>query len=287
MDKTIRPILFVLIILVALSSFTALWFFMEKEMLYTNYTSLDKLFEANVVSTDKLSREFVSLAKKNKGLKSEIGIVEEKLDVLEAKNRELGSQYEALSDEKDGLGRELVKIKKGKSFLEKKLKDLTSKGVLSKFKDMKRENRFLKSKISKLEKGFGKLKNAFTKKLKDEEVRAEAYHSPDEVELPPIVLERNQHRLASLTPLSPLDHMNKTSDLKGRVITVNRDHNFVVIDLGRDDGIQVGNSFSVYKGNTIVAYVEVIQARNKIAAADIKDIKEGFRIEIDDVVVKR
>ncbi len=287
MDRTIRLILFVLIILVILSSFTSFWFFMEKERLYTDYDSLDRVFKANVASIDRLSKRFVSLNKENRGLKSKVETVEEELMVLEARNRDLKFQQEALLDDMDDLGKELARAEKKKSFLEKKLKHVTSKGVVAKFKDTKRENRLLKSKISKLEKGFDKLKKALTKKMKDEEVRVEAYHTPDEVELPPIVLERGRQKVAKFTPLVPFEHMNKASGLKGRIVTVNRNHNFVVIDLGKDDGIQVGNSFSVYKGNRVVAYIEVIQARNKIAAADIKDIKEGYHIEIDDIVVKR
>ena len=287
MDKTIRFILLVLIVLVILSSFSTLWFFMEKEMLNVEYTTLEGLFKANVANMNKLSKRTEALTVENVSLKSKVETVEEALAVLETKNKDLEFQCEAVLDEVDGMNKELVRVRKGKFFLEKKLKHLTSKGFVAKYKDIKKENRFLKTKMSGLEKSFDKLKSVVAKKEKQKEVRAEAYHTPDEVELPPIILEGGPRRLAKLTTASPFEHINKTLSSRGRVVTINRQHNFVVINLGRENGIETGNRFSVHKGNNIVGYIEVIQTRNKIAAADIKDVKKGSSIEIDDIVVKQ
>jgi DNA repair exonuclease SbcCD ATPase subunit len=114
------------------------------------------------------------------------------------------------------------------------------------------------------------------------ETRAEAYHSPKEVDLPPIVAQK----MAKLTTPS-LERIGENAELKGRIVTVNKEHNFVVIDLGKQDGINIGNNFNVYRGETLLGSVEIIQARDRIAAADIKDLKEGMSIEINDTVVKR
>ena len=45
MDKTLRSILWVLVGLVVLSSFSTAWFFLAKEKLYNEYTSLEELFK--------------------------------------------------------------------------------------------------------------------------------------------------------------------------------------------------------------------------------------------------
>ena len=118
--------------------------------------------------------------------------------------------------------------------------------------------------------------------VKSQEARAEAYHSPEEVDLPPI----RAQKTARLTSPS-LERMAEKLELKGRIITINREHNFVVIDLGKQDGIDIGNRFNVYRGETFLGSVEIIQTRDRIAAADIKDIEEGLSIEINDTVVKR
>jgi len=114
------------------------------------------------------------------------------------------------------------------------------------------------------------------------ETRAETYHSPKEVDLPPIVAQK----IAKFTTPS-LERIGENAKLKGRIITINKEHNFVVIDLGKQDGIDIGNNFNVYRGEILLGSVEIIQARDRIAAADIKDLKEGMSIEINDTVIKR
>jgi hypothetical protein len=68
----------------------------------------------------------------------------------------------------------------------------------------------------------------------------------------------------------------------GKILSVDRDNNFVVIDLGIDVGIKIGDTFQVYRGDRIIATIEVIQARRGIAACDIK--KEYLSIIAGDTV---
>ena len=62
MDKTLRSILWILVGLVVLSSFSTAWFFLSKERLYNEYTNLEELFKATM---DKLSTE-ITLANHEK-----------------------------------------------------------------------------------------------------------------------------------------------------------------------------------------------------------------------------
>ncbi len=102
------------------------------------------------------------------------------------------------------------------------------------------------------------------------------------MDLPPI----RAQKTAKLTTPS-LERIGERQELKGRIVTINRDHNFVVIDLGKQDGIEIGNRLNVYRGESLLGSIEIIQARDRIAAADIKDLQEGMSIEINDTVVKR
>jgi len=400
MDKTLRSILWVLVGLVVLSSFSTGWFFVAKERLYTDYLSLENLFKTTV---DGLNREVASAAKENTELKSKLAVVKKELSVLEARNESLKSRYGTLLDERDDLDKELARVKKGKFFLEKKLrgmesdmfivdllkekallevslkrlKDLKAPGDLeidrleaenmnlninlSKLKEgrdlleqklsdsmdvaevlsrdllrernkiarnkkevdeAKIENRVLKARVSELEETSGKFNKLFAEqedmrlkiaslerevRYKDREIdkwrtaledtkrdlgyRAEAYQAPGEVQLPPIVLQGEDYASISRVTTPSLERVARQSvlegRLRGRVVTVNRDHNFVVIDLGKQDGISITDSFKVYRGDTLVGSIEVIQAREGIAAADIIDAREGFYIERNDIVIKR
>ena len=58
----------------------------------------------------------------------------------------------------------------------------------------------------------------------------------------------------------------------------------MVIDLGQDSGIKLGDTFKVYREDKTVATLEVIQARQSISACDIKE--EIRPIEVGDIVVR-
>ena len=59
--------------------------------------------------------------------------------------------------------------------------------------------------------------------------------------------------------------------LIGKVLAVNREHNFVVIDLGEEQGIKPGQLFDVIREGKSIATVEVIQTRKSVSACDIKE----------------
>ena len=56
----------------------------------------------------------------------------------------------------------------------------------------------------------------------------------------------------------------------GKVLAINRDSNFVIVDIGEDAGVKIGDTFRVYRDDKSVADLEVIQTRKNIAACDIK-----------------
>jgi chromosome segregation ATPase len=392
MDKTLRSILWVLIGLVVLSSFSTAWFFLSKEKLYNEYVNLEELFKTTM---DKLNTEIILAGKEKTELKSKLQAIEDRFNALQVSHSILKSERETAVSERDAIKRELSSVKKGKAFLEKRLKEVESdmfvaemlkqraglemeidrlknnmipkdqeisrlkaesenkdirlsalqkekalirqklknteqvaqilSGDLLKEKNTLNENRTMsekiamennelrskisefddiakeyngllaekenmKTKIARLEsdieykdREIDKIKIAFQESAaKPRETRAEAYHSPEEVDLPPIVAQKT----AKLTSPS-LERVSESSELKGRVVTINKEHNFVVIDLGKQDGINIGNKFNVYRGDAFLGSVEIIQARDRIAAADIKDLTEGMSIEINDTVVKR
>lgn len=396
MDKTLRSILWILVALVVLSSFSAGWFFVAKERLLDEYVSLEQLFKTSV---DKLNRELASANKENIEIKVKLGNSEKEFNILSSKNEDLEAKYTRFLRERDDFDKELARVKKGKFYLEKKLKEMGSDNFLAdvlkekiamevelkrlkeslepryaeierlkaenmdvemtlskfeegrraleeKFKDSNRvaeilsrdllkekdraeqrrkeaenikiERDLLKNRLAELEdasykvakllaekeevqsklsrfkreleyrdREIDKLKIALTEQAGGgKELRAEAYHAPSEVDLPPIVLQREGREASAVRPGS-LERISGQAEFKGRIVTVNREHNFVVIDLGKQDGVDAGGNFDVYRGSLRIGSLAVIQTRDRISAADIKDVKQGFIIEIDDAVVKR
>lgn len=397
MDKTLRSILWILVALVTLSSFSAGWFFVAKERLFDEYTSLENLFQTSV---ERLNRELTSVNKENIEIKARLAAADRELAKLESRNQGLEAKYTRILRERDDFDKELARVKKGKFYIEKKLKEMESDNFLSgvlkekvalevalkrlkdslepkyaeigklkaenmemeirlargeddkkaleeKFKDSDRvaeilsrdllkekdkgeqrrkeaegikiEKDMLKDRLAELEDASGKVNRLLAEKeevqfklsslerevkYRDQEIdklkialsemardtgriRSEAYQGPAEVELPPIVLHRGGMDAASNVRTNPLERMSRQAEFRGRVVTVNREHNFVVIDLGKQDGIKLGDSFNVYRGNLLIGAIEVIQTRDRISAADIRDAKQGLIVEIDDAIVKR
>lgn len=395
MDKTLRSILWILVTLVIFSSFSTGWFFVAKERIYNDYTNLEKLFKSNV---DKLNKDLAISREEKEKLSLKLAKVEKELSETEFAKKDITVKYESILKDRDDINKELARVKKGKFFLEKKIKEVESDAftadllkektflevelsrlkssftpkdseiealkkknqdmvaklfaigrdkdfleqkvrdsetvaeVLSrdllKEKDSKgkdresldkvlADNRFLNNKVEELEKNLSGMGNLFAERdnmkmkiaslekdldlknseierinvafnsrnKRSEEYRAEAYHSPQEVDLPPIVLETSRHGTDRVSA-SSFDMMSNSSTLKGRVVTVNREHNFVVIDLGEQDGVGIGTMFNVYRKNILIAQLKTIQCRQRISACDIIDAKEEYYVEIDDIIAK-
>lgn len=71
---------------------------------------------------------------------------------------------------------------------------------------------------------------------------------------------------------------------EGKVLVINKDYNFAVIDLGAKDGIELGNIFTVFHNNKNIGEVKVEKVHDSMAAAgfvspDTKDkISEGDKV---------
>jgi hypothetical protein len=93
----------------------------------------------------------------------------------------------------------------------------------------------------------------------------------ESVDLSPIVVR----------PGSEVPETTKPSVL-GKVLAVNKENNFVIVDIGEDAGIKVGDTFAVYRNDDQVATVEVIRASKTVSACDIK--RQSTPLKIGDII---
>lgn len=74
------------------------------------------------------------------------------------------------------------------------------------------------------------------------------------------------------------------SSLEGKIVSVNREYDFVIVDLGKKDGIQIGDILTVYDKSEPAAKIKVEKVYEALCAANFlpqtqKDkIKEGLRV---------
>lgn len=99
---------------------------------------------------------------------------------------------------------------------------------------------------------------------------ATAVSSIDTVELPPIIVRKEQ------TAMVP--------PRQGRVVEVNTKHAFIVVDQGSDDGVQPGMWFDVVRGGKTIGEATVVRVRPTFAACDIRETSQG-PMQVGDLAV--
>jgi vacuolar-type H+-ATPase subunit I/STV1 len=126
-------------------------------------------------------------------------------------------------------------------------------------------------------------------KIKDLEAKSEG------VELGKIVVGQEDPRagMQEVTPeeaatqsQNPLAN-NPATGKEGKVLVVNKDYDFAVINLGSKDGVKIGDTFSVYHNTNYTGDIKVEKIHDSMAAAGF--VSEGINDKIyeNDKVVQK
>ncbi|MFA6217924.1 MAG: hypothetical protein WDL87_09785 [Candidatus Omnitrophota bacterium] len=207
--------------------------------------------EYNQKVTDTLSQEMVRE-------KNEKMIIENDAKVIKSENAALRRQLKALTDHKIGLERKVTELQEKSSMLQNDYNKLESD-----VKDKLSQIDVVKEQLGIGAQAAGSMENQNIVK-----------ETKDSVELPPIVVR----------PQSALESMPSGGTVfqKGEVLLVNRENNFVIVNLGEDTGIKVGDVLTVYRDDGAIAMLEAIQIRKNFSACDIK--KEDSSVKVGDRV---
>jgi predicted nucleic acid-binding Zn-ribbon protein len=160
-------------------------------------------------------------------------------------------QLESLNSRKSVLDRKIQELKVGKDVVEKRLTEMETMLTerISQINSLKDELDAIRS---------GKPSAALESKPKES------------VELPAIVVR-------STTP-DRRETVNDAPVFSGKILAVNPDNNFVVIDLGISSGVKRGDAFSVYREGKSIGSIRVIQVRDNISACDIETTTTSLKI---------
>jgi len=219
----------------------------EKQDLSRQYEFIQKQLDYNKKMMDTLTLELVG--EKNDKLK-----IQEILKSIKNENTILRRQLKYLSSRKIALEKKLAESQQKNNVLENRFNEM---GII------------LNDNMQQIE----KLNKKLSQGLNGEEIGETHVQRGESVELPPIVV-RPQEETFSQGGLS---------QAAGRILAVNRENNFAIIDLGEDSGVKVGDIFHVYnKEDRAVGTVEVIESRKSISACDIS--KETKPIKVGDTI---
>ena len=177
--------------------------------------------------------------------------IQESFKTVKGENTTLFRQLESLNSRKSALDRKLQDLQAGKDTVGKRLSEMEAMLVerISQINALKEELDGIRS---------GKLTTTVSENKPIESV-----------ELPAIVVH------SSSVNAKENAEVNKSS---GKILAVNPDNNFVVIDLGTSSGVKYGDVFNVSRADKTIGSIVVIQARDDISACDIKSTSTPFKI---------
>lgn len=95
---------------------------------------------------------------------------------------------------------------------------------------------------------------------------------PGTVELPPIIVRKEQAGMSL--------------PVQGRVVEVNTQHAFIVVDKGSADGVRPGMRFDVVRAGKTLGQATVVRVRPTLAACDLNDLAHG-PIQTGDLAIQR
>jgi len=180
--------------------------------------------------------------------------IENSLKTIKAENVTLRRQVKALSNRKIELERKIAELQSTNDEMEHKTTQV---------------DELLKDKLAQID----NIKEQITQAQGNQNAQGgNGEESKTPVILSPIVVR------------PPADSFkdDASSSKVGKITAVNRENNFVIINIGENSGLKVGDNFQAYRDGKAIARLEVIQVRQSIAACDIK--KEAITLKVGDTV---
>ena len=186
-------------------------------------------------------------------------------------NLDLAKRLKAVRDDNRQLRQQIQTIGERKLALDKKVSDIKSKNS-SLENSLASMELYVKQQMLQMEDSRGTKSSASSgavlaqSSYEQEPVRQARQ---DVIHLPPIVV-------------SPQDQ----SELSGasdsgeqlRIISIDKDNNFVVVNAGQSYNLKIGDKLHVYRDELNIGTIEVIQTRDRISACDIKKEKTELRV---------
>lgn len=267
-DKVKSPTL-ILVVLILLSLFLAggVFYLLQKEK--AKSLSLQAELEDAKITQKITETKLTESRRMISQLEIKLREAQNQIDTLTQDLEQEKTARQQASNEIEQLKTELEQQKKSRSDTENKL-------ILAQ-EDMKKIQAQLKTLDSK--------KTALEAKIKDLETQLQQAQTKN-VELGTIVVAPETPMTDSATAEAVVmpSQEKPTAPAEGKILVVNKDYNFAVINLGNKDEVRVGDIFGVYHNNQYVGDIKIDKVHDSMSAAgftsmDIKDkINEGDKV---------
>ena len=305
MDKA-KPLPIFLASLVILLSLTSLLLFTRNQNLKKNNHSLledSKKLSQSLENAESANKEL--LGKQNKGEKT----LRDSFDTLRKENESLKLaikkaeiQTSSAVEEKSYLEEMLINKTKEIELLKNSpspasvasASSADAQELMRKIRQKDEEitklgeqNKILSDKLAQLYKTTSdKIAEINVAKIALEETVANARKKIDEewntVNLGSITVDKKAAPVAT-APVKQESH--DVSKKNGRVLATNEEHGFVVVDMGKADDLNSNAVLTVTQDGQPVATLSVLEVRDVMSACNIKDLQDGKKIKINDLVL--
>lgn len=274
-EKLKSPILLlVVLILVSLSLAGGVFYLLQKE-------------KAKAVA---LQEELDDVKKRHKETEVKLEEAKKTITDFDSKIQEANERIDKLNlglqAEKNAKEEALLQVEQLKTDLEqqKNLRAELENKLAASQQDM--------TKIQAQLKEFSAKKAELENKIKDLEAKARSAEEEQNVELGKVVVTTESKKETAKAP-APAETKKETvktpavAASEGKVLVVNKDYNFAVINLGSKDGVSLGNVFSVYHDNKYLGDVKVEKVHDSMSAAGFLAADMQTKVIEGDKVVRK
>ncbi len=272
--------IFIVVILVLLSSATSIGFFLYNKELQLR-TAAEGERDVSRESEAKLQGELKEIKKqililqdKNKEADGKINNLLDEVELNEGLRNELKKENAALREQVDGFNRVKDRMKADADDLSAKLQDYQAllKAEQDKSKDLQGRLNALQEVKAGMESTINEMKS---------DMQPLSLRSPESqvgTEVVPGAGNKNKVELDRIV-VSPQD------GVRGRVLSVDKEAEFLVCNLGHKQGVNAGDMLSVYRGEEYLGDIKATRVQEEMSAADIVPPFSSRKVRKNDIVV--
>ncbi|MCM8797899.1 MAG: hypothetical protein NC821_00310 [Candidatus Omnitrophica bacterium] len=183
--------------------------------------------------------------------------------------------------DKENMEKKLADLALEKEDLENRINSLkeeinrteSERGMLN--SQMERVNQLLEEKLSEVNRVREELENALK-----EAKRIALSNTPSPVELPPVVVKQEEGEKSSAHQIlpSPIKFSPPRTE-QANVVLFNEKYNFVILNIGRRDGVMEGMLFDLYENKTEIGRVRIKEVRERLSAGEVIEIEKNKKID--------
>lgn len=264
-------VLLTILVMVALALAGGLFYFFQEE--HKKNLALQDELTRSTTQYERIRSELEEAKKKVSVLTDQMKETQGKIDTLTVSLEEEKSARIEAQAKKEELRYEFDQQKSLRINLETKLSDLQEV-----IKDKEVQIKELSSQKSELEEQMKAVKQSESQRVELGTIVV----SPEET------VSAKSRAAAIVKDVAPAKAPQFSSEvLEGKVLVVNKNYNFVVINLGIQDGITVGSEFSVYRKKQFLGDLKIEKVHDSMSAAGFLTDGLSYKLNEGDRVVQK